>query len=129
MDTTAEIATLKKFYGTYLDRWNRKDLDALTDLFAFPMVVGGGGREPLTLPDAQAYLDRTRAIMADIESRGWARSVLDEIDVGLMAGDTAVLTVHYHRSREDGARIEGGTTNYLTRKIGGQWKLVGMIVP
>lgn len=129
MDETADIAALKALYDDYLDAWNRKDLTALVQLFAFPMVVGGNGRAPLGLPDAAAYLDRTGAIMADIESRGWVRSVLDEIHVGMMAAGTAVLTVHYHRARSDGSRLEGGTSNYLARKLDGAWKIVGMIVP
>ena len=129
MSDQADIAAHEALYDTYFDAWNRKDVDALSDLFGFPMVVGGGGRAPAAVPDAAAYRARMRAILDDIESRGWTRSVLDERHIGLMAGDTGVITVHYHRDRADGSRLEGGTSNYLTRKFDGQWKIVGMLVP
>ena len=129
MSDQADIAAIEALYDTYFDAWNRKDLNTLSGLFGFPMVVGGGGRAPESVPDAAAYRARMQAILDDIESRGWTRSVLDERHVGLMAGDTGVITVHYHRDRSDGSELEGGTSNYLTRKLDGRWKIVGMLVP
>ena len=46
-----------------------------------------------------------------------------------MAGDTGFITVKYSRFDAQGERIEGSTSNYLTRLIDGKWKMVGMLVP
>lgn len=124
-----EIAALKALYTTYIDAWNRVDLDTYCSLFCFPLVIGGGGRSPETVPDLAAWRARTKGNLDALAERGWATSVIDALHVGLMAGETGVITVGYSRQAADGSRIEGGTSNYLTRKIGGEWKMVGMLVP
>ena len=129
MSEQSEIAAHEALYDTYFSTWNRKDIDALADLFAFPAIVGGGGRAPATIPDAASYRARMQMLLVDLESRGWAISILDEMHVGLMAGDTGVITIRYHRERADGSLIEAGTSSYLTRKIDGAWKIVGMLAP
>lgn len=129
MSDQAEIAAHHALYDTYFSTWNRKDVDALADLFAFPLIIGGGGRAPVTVPDAAAYRARMNVTLEDLESRDWTISILDEMHVGLMAGDSGVITVHYHRDRADGTLIEAGTSNYLTRKIDGVWKIIGMLAP
>ncbi|MCB2063711.1 MAG: DUF4440 domain-containing protein [Novosphingobium sp.] len=129
MSEADEIAALKALYTTYIDAWNRIDIDTYCSLFAFPMIVGGGGRVPDTVPDLAAWRARTKGNLDALAARGWTISVIDALHVGLMAGDTGVITVEYSRQAEDGSRIEGGTSNYLTRKLGGDWKMVGMLVP
>jgi hypothetical protein len=129
MSDQSEVAAHEALYDTYFSTWNRKDFVALADLFAFPLIIGGGGRAPVTVPDAAAYIARMEGMLVDMESRGWAISILDQLHVGLMAGDTGCITVHYHRDRADGSLIEAGTSNYLTRKIGGAWKIIGMLAP
>lgn len=129
MSDQSEVAAHEELYDTYFSTWNRKDVDGLSDLFAFPLIIGGGGRAPVTVPDAATYRDRMRGLLADLEARGWTKSILDELHVGLMAGDTGVITIHYHRDQADGTLIESGTSNYLTRKIDGQWKIIGMLAP
>lgn len=129
MTARKDEQALGALYHAYIDTWNRRDIDGLCALFAFPMVVGGGGRAPVTLSNADAYCRRTQAIMDDISARGWTRSVIDETHAAVTAGGTGVITVRYHRERADGSVIEGGTSNYLTLKVGGEWKMTGMIVP
>ena len=129
MSQTDEIEAHKALYTTYIDAWNRVDLDTYCSLFAFPVVIGGGGRSPETVPDLAAWRARTKGNLDALAARGWSTSVIDALHVGLMAGDTGVITVEYSRLAGDGTRIEGGTSNYLTRKIDGEWKMVGMLVP
>ncbi len=129
MDDNSEIAAHEALYKTYIDAWNQRDLDTYCGLFAFPVAIGGGGRAPDILPDLAAWRARTRANLDALAARGWATSTIDALHVGLMAGDTGVITVEYTRLAADGTRIEGGTSNYLTRKLGSEWKMVGMIVP
>ena len=93
------------------------------------MAIGGGGRAPDIVPDVAAWRARTRANLDALAARGWSTSVIDELHVGLMAADTGFITVTYTRLADDGSRIEGGTSNYLTRKLDGAWKMVGMLVP
>jgi hypothetical protein len=125
----ADIAAHKALYQTYIDSWNRLDLDTYCSLFAFPMAIGGGGRAADIVPDLAAWRARTDGNLKSLAGRGWSNSVIDALNVALMAGDTGVITVEYSRFAADGTRIEGGTSNYLTRKLGGTWKMVGMIVP
>lgn len=129
MDEDAEIAAHKALYQAYIDAWNRIDLDTYCSLFAFPVAIGGGGREPDIVPDLAAWRARTKGNLAALSARGWATSTIDALHVGLMAGDTGFITVEYSRFAADGSRIEGGTSNYLTRRIGGEWKMIGMLVP
>jgi hypothetical protein len=129
MNEDAEIAAHKALYATYIDAWNRCDIDTYCSLFAFPVAIGGGGREPEIIPDLPAWRARTKANLDELAARGWSNSVIDPLHVGLMAGDTGIITVEYSRFDAGGSRIEGGTSNYLTRKIGGAWKIVGVIVP
>ena len=124
-----DMAALRALYGTYIDSWNRRDLDTYCSLFAFPVVIGGAGRDPDVVPDYAAWRARTDGNLEALAARGWATSTIDALHVGLMAGDTGVITVEYSRLDDDGSRIEGGTSNYLTRKLDGEWKMVGMIVP
>jgi len=46
-----------------------------------------------------------------------------------MAGDTGIVTAHYRRNRADGSEIESGTANYIARKLGGEWRFVGITAP
>lgn len=125
----ATIAAHKTLYQTYIDAWNRCDIETYCSLFAFPLVIGGGGRAPEIMPDLAAWRERTTSNLEGLSQRGWNTSVVDPRHVGLMAGDTGIITVEYSRFDADGARIEGGTSNYLTRKLDGAWKIVGVIVP
>jgi hypothetical protein len=129
MEITDEIAAHRALYEVYIDAWNRIDLDTYCGLFAFPVAIGGGGRAPDIVPDVAAWRARTKANLDTLAARGWSTSVIDALHVGLMAGNTGVITVTYTRLAEDGSRIEGGTSNYLTRKLDGTWKMVGMLVP
>jgi len=129
MDEAGRIAAHKALYKTYIDAWNRCDLDTYCSLFAFPLAIGGGGREPEIIPDLAAWRARTKSNLDELAARGWANSVIDPLHVGLMAGDTGIITVEYSRFAHDGSRIEGGTSNYLTRKLDGAWKIVGVVVP
>lgn len=129
MDETAEIAAHEALYQTYINAWNRVDLDTYCSLFAFPVAIGGGGRAPEIVPDLAAWRARTQGNLDALAARGWATSTIDALHVGLMAGDAGFITVEYSRFAADGSRIEGGTSNYLTRKFDGEWKMVGMLVP
>ena len=129
MDNEAAIAAHKALYETYIDAWNRIDLDTYCSLFAFPVAIGGGGRSPDVVPDLAAWRARTKGNLDALAARGWSTSTIDALHVGLMAGDTGVITVEYTRLAANGERIEGGTSNYLTRLIDGDWKVVGMLVP
>jgi hypothetical protein len=124
MNEDAEIAAHRALYQTYIDAWNRIDLDTYCSLFAFPVAIGGGGRAPDIVPDLAAWRARTKGNLDALAARGWATSTIDALHVGLMAGDTG-----YSRFAADGSRIESGTSNYLTRRIGGEWKMIGMLVP
>ena len=129
MDNEAAIAAHRALYETYIDAWNRIDLDTYCSLFAFPVAIGGGGRSPDIVPDLAAWRARTKGNLDALAARGWSTSVIDALHVALMAADTGFITVAYTRLGDDGERIEGGTSNYLTRLIDGEWKMVGMLVP
>jgi hypothetical protein len=129
MDEAGRIAAHRALYETYIDAWNRIDLDTYCSLFAFPVAIGGGGRVPDIVPDLATWRARTKSNLDALSARGWSTSTIDSLHVGLMAGDTGVITVEYTRLGAQGERIEGGTSNYLTRLIDGTWKVVGMLVP
>lgn len=129
MDDNDDIAAHKALYETYIDAWNRVDLNTYCSLFAFPVVVGGGGRAPDMVPDLASWRARTKGNLDALAARGWSTSTIDALHVGVMAADTGIITVVYSRFDADGARIEGGTSNYLTRKLDGTWKMVGLLVP
>lgn len=129
MDTDGDVEALKALYRTYILAWNARDLDTYCGLFAFPVAIGGGGREPDIVPDLAAWRARTHGNLEALAARGWSTSTIGALHVGVMAADTAIITVDYTRLKEDGTWIEGGTSNYVTRKLNGEWKMVGLLVP
>jgi hypothetical protein len=129
MNDTADLAALEALYRTYFEAGNCGDLDTYCSLFAFPVVLGGGGRAPAVMADAATWRTTVSGSIEVLATRGWATSAIDELNVGLMAGDTGVITAVFSRLAADGSRIEQCTGNYLARKLGGEWKIVGILTP
>ncbi|MCB2063710.1 MAG: hypothetical protein KDE25_09700, partial [Novosphingobium sp.] len=108
---------------------NSGDLETYCMLFAFPIAVGGNGQAPATVSDPAKWRASVQASIDDLTARGWATSVIDALHVGLMAGDTGVITVAFSRLAADGVVMESCTGNYLARKLDETWKIVGIIAP
>ena len=106
---------------------NSGDLETYCMLFAFPIAVGGNGQAPATVSDPAKWRASVQASIDDLTARGWATSVIDALHVGLMAGDTGVITVAFSRLAADGVVMESCTGNYLARKLDETWKIVGII--
>jgi hypothetical protein len=129
LDKQAGIAALEALYRTYFEAGNSGDLDTYCSLFAFPVVLGGGGKAPAVMADAATWRATVAGSIEALASRGWATSAIDSLQIGLMAGDTGVITAVFSRLATDGSRIEQCTGNYLARKLGGEWKIVGILTP
>jgi len=80
MITTEQISKeLEAFYKAYIAAFNREDIDAFTESFAFPYAWITGSRglsQCATESDHQRSFDK---IMAEVKERGWVRSGVDRL--------------------------------------------------
>jgi ketosteroid isomerase-like protein len=125
MITTEEIAKeLEAFYQSYIAAFNREDIDAFTESFAYPYAwISGrhGLSQCATEGDHQRSFGK---IMADLKERGWARSSVDRFKTWALAEDLAMILADATRYKADGSVLERVRACYTVRRDGKGWKIV-----
>ena len=125
MITTEEIAKeLEAFYQSYIAAFNREDIDAFTESFAYPYAwISGrhGLSQCATEGDHQRSFGK---IMADLKERGWARSSVDRFKTWALAEDLAMIVADATRYKADGSVLERVRACYTVRRDGKGWKIV-----
>jgi ketosteroid isomerase-like protein len=115
---------LETFYKSYIAAFNREDVDAFTDSFAFPYAWITGRRglgQCATEGDHQRSFGK---IMADLKERGWVRSAIDQLRVWPLAEDLAVILADVTRYKADGSILEQVRACYTVRRDTKNWKIV-----
>ena len=110
-------AEVYKVYQSYLDAFNREDMDGINACIEFPLPHIGNGK--ITLLD-KFPLSPTEMKKA----KGWPRSDSFEIDIVAMTATKAhLLCRNVRRRREDGSLIEEASAFYAFKKTGEGWKM------
>lgn len=115
-------------YRRYVEAFNTGDGAAVAKCMAYPVMVGGSGHPPGTIPDEAGYAEMIDNTFAAFRENGWARSQIDRIEAVETARDTGVIAAWFSRWREDGTKYEEGSGHYIAVKDGGEWKLTAAIV-
>jgi len=125
MPNAAEIATeLETFYKGYIDSFNREDIDAMTEAFAFPYAWVSGERGLSTCNSEADHQRFFSKIMIDLKARGWVRSGIDRLTAWAFADNLGMILADYTRYKADGSILEGGRACYTVRRDGKSWKMV-----
>jgi hypothetical protein len=124
--TTAEQISqeLEGFYTSYIAAFNREDMDAFTESFAYPYawVTGRHGlSQCATESDHQRSFGR---IMTDLKERGWARSAVDAIKTWALAEDLAMILADVTRHKGDDSILERVRACYTLKRDAKGWKIV-----
>jgi hypothetical protein len=127
MPSATEIASeLEAFYKGYIDSFNREDIDAMTEGFAFPWAWVSGDRG-LDVCNNEANNRRLFGeIIGDVKARGWVRSGIDRFAAWALADNLGMLLADYTRYKADGSVLESGRACYTLRRDGKSWKMVAI---
>lgn len=115
-------------YRRYVDAFNTGNGAMVAQRMAYPVMVGGSGHVPGTIPDEASYAAMIENTFTEFRKKGWARSQIDRIEAVATANDTGVIAAWFSRWREDDTMIEGGNGHYIAVKQDGEWKLTAAIV-
>jgi ketosteroid isomerase-like protein len=125
MITTEEISReLEAFYQSYIAAFNREDIDAFTESFAYPYAwISGrhGLSQCATEGDHQRSFGK---IMADLKERGWVRSDIDQLKVWALAEDLGMILADVTRHNADGSVLERVRACYTVRREAKGWKII-----
>ena len=110
-------AEVYKVYQSYLDAFNREDMDGINACIEFPLTHIGNGK--ITV------LDKFPLAPTEMKkAKGWHRSDSFEIDVVAMTETKAhLLCRNVRRLREDGSLIEQVSAFYAFKKTADGWKM------
>jgi len=123
--TTEQLTKdLEDFYQSYIAAFNREDIDAFSEKFAFP-YAWVTGRQGLSQCASEGEHQRNFArIMTELRERGWARSGVDRFKSWPMADDLAMILADVTRYRTDGSVLERVRACYTVRRDASSWKIV-----
>jgi hypothetical protein len=123
--TAKEISQeLKAFYNSYIDAFNREDIDLFSQSFAYPYAWITGERG---LGQCASEGDHQRGfgkIMAVLKDRGWVRSGIDRLNTWALAEDLAMILADVTRYKADGSVLERVRACYTVQRDPKGWKIV-----
>jgi hypothetical protein len=125
MITTEEISKeLEAFYQSYIAAFNREDIDAFTESFAYPYAwISGrhGLNQCATEGDHQRSFGK---IMADLKERRWVRSSVDQLKTWALAEDLGMILADVTRHKADGSVLERVRACYTVQRDAKGWKIL-----
>ena len=105
----------------FIDAFNREDLDALDDAWTSPFAYASNG-EVKTFAKYRDFVN-----FDGLRATGWARTRINQLDVLLDDGATAVINTNLVRLASDGSEIASGNLSFMLVNDHDGWKLrVGM---
>ena len=109
----------------YFDVFNTKDVDGILELiYSIPVHIGNssGHRAYATAADARSSL---AGLYEQIESQGWVRSVISDVDACVIADGLVFAEVNYTRDTADGEAIAPGLRSnvYVLQKLEPGWRI------
>jgi ketosteroid isomerase-like protein len=119
---------IKQQYRTYVETFNREDAAGVSQLLAYPAMMGGPGHPPISMPDAASFERMIAGTFAAFKEKGWVRSQIDSMEAVATAGDNGVLAATFSRYRADGSLLEADRGHYIMTRRDGRWWIIGAIV-
>ena len=125
MPTASEISKeLEAFYSSYIAAFNREDIDAFSECFAYP-YAWITGRHGIGQCASEGEHQRSFGkIMADLKERGWVRSDIEQLKTWALAEDLGMILADATRYKEGGALLERVRACYTVRRDTRGWKIV-----
>jgi len=118
------VNEIEQFYKSYIDGFNREDIDLFLQSFDLPYVVLSGEHGATVCADEAARQRFYTQAMSGIQARGWARSATDRIKVWPLSENLATLMADVTRYKKDGSILERLRAFYSLRNDGKSWKIV-----
>lgn len=118
------VQEIEQFYKSYIDGFNREDIDLFLQSFDLPYVVLSGEHGATVCADEAARQRFYTQTMSGIQGRGWARSATDRTKVWPLAENLATLMADVTRYKKDGSILERLRAFYSLRNDGKSWKIV-----
>jgi ketosteroid isomerase-like protein len=125
MPASEEIAReLESFYQGYIDAFNREDIDAFSEKFAYPYAWVTGERGLTACANDSDHQRWTSKMMIALKGRGWARSEIDGLKAWPFADNLGMIVADATRYKAGGAVLERVRACYTLRRDGGAWKII-----
>jgi hypothetical protein len=110
----------------YFDVFNAKDAQKIAQtVYSVPLHIANqtGHRAYITAADAVSSLQN---LYEQIESQGWAKSVIQDVDVCIVTEGLAFAEVRYTRNKANGEAIAPGirTNIYVVQELPPGWRIV-----
>jgi hypothetical protein len=121
---TQIVAELEAFYRGYIDDFNREDIDAMGEAFAFPYAWITGGRGLALCASERDHQSGFGQIMIAIKGRGWVRSGIDRFTAWPLAENLGMIVADVTRYQAGDAILERVRACYTLRRDGKGWKIV-----
>jgi ketosteroid isomerase-like protein len=120
MSNEAEL--IERTYRAYFTVFQMGDPRALMPYFHVPSVfLSAAGTYALNnLRETEQFFDR---LFYALRTRGYARSVLNHVQVKLIADDMALVNARAERFQRDGELLENISALYTMRKAEGTWRI------
>ena len=119
---SSETDQIERTYRAYFTVFQLGDPRAITPYYHLPsLFLSPSGVHALTnLRDAEQFFDR---LIYGLRARGYARSVLNQVQVKQLTEDTALVNVRGERFKRDGELLEPIAALYTMRKADGTWRI------
>jgi len=115
---------LDAFYRSYIAAFNREDIDAFGESFAYPYAWITGGHGLSQCATESEHQRSFGKIMADLRQRGWARSEVNQFKAWALAEDLAMILADVTRYKTDSSILERVRACYTLRRDTKGWKIV-----
>ena len=121
-DAADAEAKIREYFAVF----NSKDVQEIArNIYSIPVHIANqsGHRAYITTGDAERSLQN---LYEQIESQGWAKSVIQEVDVCVVSAGLAFAEVRYTRDKANGEAITPGlrTNIYVVQKLPPGWRIV-----
>jgi hypothetical protein len=119
---SSEEELVEKTYRAYFTVFQMGDPRAITPYFDAPsLFISAAGVHALnTVRDAEQFFDR---LIYGLRNRGYARSVLNHVQVKMLADDIALVNARADRFTRTNDLLEQISALYTMRKAAGTWRI------
>jgi hypothetical protein len=120
---SSEIETIERTYRAYFTVFQMANPRAITPYYHLPcMFISPEGTYALgSAQEAEHFLER---LLYALRSRGYARSVLEDVQVKQLSEELALVNMRGSRYKTDRELLERLHGIYTMRKQDGVWRIV-----
>lgn len=117
-----ELDLIEKTYRAYFTVFQMGDARAITPYYHVPsLFLSSAGSYALTsIRDTELFFER---LIYALKSRGYARSVLTQVQITPLTEDMALVNARGERWKRDGELLERISALYTMRKQDGTWRI------